>query len=133
MLIDRSLVERVAERHGPDDFRDMDYRAVFAALLAVPADTALDVVAERLTGTPLRVLRELTEGIERLTPDAADITVSLARLDARRLEQRIAEIRDAMRRAPREQQDVLMRERMDLEAELRRLLPIRMPRSKPRE
>jgi DNA primase len=133
MLIDRSLVERVAERHGPDDFRDMDYRALFAALLAVPADTALDVVAERLTGTPLRVLRELTEGIERLTPDAADITVSMARLDARRLEQRIAEIRDAMRRAPREQQDVLMRERMDLEAELRRLLPIRMPRSKPRE
>jgi DNA primase len=132
MLVDRALVERVAERHGPDDFRDPDLRAIYAALLAVPADASVDAVAESLEGGALRLLRELAEDAVGESPDTADVTLGLARLDARRLEARIDELREAMAQAPRERQDALLRELVELESDVRRLLPIRMPRGKPR-
>ena len=63
----------------------------------------------------------------------ADVGLSLDRLDARRIESRIDEIRAEIGRATtREAMDMLLRERLDLETELRRLLPIRSPRAKPK-
>ena len=63
----------------------------------------------------------------------ADIGLSLDRLDARRIETRIDEIRAELGKATsREAMDLLLRERLDLETELRRLLPIRSPRAKPK-
>lgn len=132
MLTDRDLVERVAERHGPADFRDPEYGAIFSALLHAGHDDSLDVVAESLAPSALQVLRQLTEERDILPAQAADISMSLARLDARHLEARIDEIIAAMRVGSIDEQNALMRERMELEHELRRLLPIRSPRGKPR-
>ena len=132
MLADRDLVERVAERHAPSDFRDPNYGAIFAALLDARHDDPLDVVAETLDDTPLRVLREMTEAVDVLPLEAADVTMSLARLDARPIEARIDEIISAMRVGGPEEQNTLMRERLELEVELRRLLPLRSPRGKPK-
>jgi len=132
MLTDRGLAERVAERHAPVDFREPSYRALFQALLDADLDDDLEQIAGRLDALALRTLRELTE---RESADAlqTDIRLSLERLDARRLETRIDEILvEIVRTDSREAKDQLMRERLDLETELRRLLPIRSPRAKPK-
>jgi DNA primase len=131
MLVDRGVAERVAERHPPDSFRDARYREVFEALLHAPLDDDLEQVAERLSPESLRLLRELTEagGFDVV---AADIGLNLSKLDARVLEARVDDIRTAMRTATREEHDALMRERLELETEIRRLLPMRSPRGKPK-
>ncbi len=133
MLVDRGLVERIAERHGPDDFREPTYRELFTALLAAHFDDDLEQIAEALAPQALRTLRELTEIADGTETAQTDIGLSLDRLDARRLEARIDAILMEMRETQsREAQDVLLRERIDLEMELRRLLPIRSPRAKPK-
>ncbi len=132
MLADRDVVERVAERHAPSDFREPNYREIFSALLSVGHHDSLEVVAEMLGPDASRVLSELSETGDAHPPEASDLSLSLARFAARRVEARIDEIREAMRHATPESQDVLMRERLELEVELRRLLPIRSPRGKPR-
>ena len=132
MLADRGIAERVAERHPPSSFRHAQYGALFAALLDAPMNEDLDQVADRLASDALIVLRELTDGAVAIHVEASDISLSLSKLDARVLEFRVDEIREAMRTATREAQDALMKERLELEAEIRRLLPIRSPRAKPK-
>lgn len=132
MLVDRDLVERVAERHAPPEFRDPNYRAIFAALLEAGHNDALDEIAGTLPLGAVQVLRELTEIGQVLPLEAADVSLSLARLDARRLETRIDEIRAAMGIASLEEQEALMREQTELVKEVGRLLPIRSPRGKPK-
>ncbi len=130
MLVDRDLVERIAERHGPADFREPNYGAIFAALLEGGHADPLDAVAARLPASAVAALRNLTDSGEAHPPEASDISLSVARFDARRLEARIEEILRILPTVSPREQDVLMRERMDLEAEWRRLLPIRSPRGK---
>ncbi|HEY0928393.1 MAG TPA: DNA primase [Gemmatimonas sp.] len=132
MLFDRGVAERVAERHPPESFRNPAYRELFGVLLDIPFDEDLEQVASYLSEDAIRVLRDLTEG-SPFEAEAADITLSLTKLDARVLEDRIDEILEAMRGTDdRGEKDTLMRERLELETELRRLLPIRSPRTKPR-
>jgi len=133
MLSDRGLAERIAERHGPADFREPTYREVFQAFLDADHRDDLEQIAERLAPQALRTLRELTESAVSNDGMQADIGLSLDRLDARRIESRIDEIRAAIGKATTgEAMNVLLRERLDLETELRRLLPIRSPRAKPK-
>ncbi|WP_411282541.1 DNA primase [Gemmatimonas sp.] len=132
MLADRGIAERVSERHPPSSFRHAQYGALFAALLAAPMSDDLDQIADRLAPDALTVLRELTDGAVAISVEASDIGLSLSKLDARVLEYRVDQIREAMRTATREAQDALMKERLELEAEIRRLLPIRSPRAKPK-
>ena len=133
MLIDRSLVERVAERHGPDAFRDARYRAVFHALLSAGHEADLDAIAEHLDPQPLQALQDLTNTAKGDATEAAlDVSMSLARLDARPLETRSDDIMAEMSRASPARQIELTKELMELGRELRRLLPIRSPRAKPK-
>ena len=125
MLSSHDWVERIAERHAPADFRDANYGAIFAALRAAGHAATLDDVAAMLPPDALDTLRELTDSGPL---EATDVTLSLDRIAARRIESRIEEIRSAMGIVLPEAQKVLMRERMDLEPELRRLLSIRSPR-----
>ena len=129
MLVDRGVAERVAERHPPETFRDARYRELFDVLLNAPLDDDLEQIAERVAAEALKVLRDLTDA-GQYDLEAADIGLNLSKLDARVLELRVDEIREAMRTASREEQDALMRERLELEAEIRRLLPMRSPRGK---
>lgn len=131
MMVDRGVAERVAERHPPPTFRDVRYRELFDALLHAPLEDDLEQIAERLTPNGLRALRELTEA-GAYDGVAADIGLNLSKLDVRLLETRVEEIRVAMRAATREEQDALMRERLELEAEIRRLVPMRSPRGRPK-
>ncbi len=132
MLADRGIAERVAERHPPSSFRHAQYGALFAGLLGAPVSDDLGQIADRLTPDALEVLRELTDGAVAINVEASDIGLNLSKLDARVLEIRVDEIREAMRTATRDAHDALMKERLELEAEIRRLLPIRSPRAKPK-
>lgn len=130
MLVDRDLVERLAERHAPSDFREPNYGAIFGALLEGGHADPLDAVAARLPASAVAVLQELTDSGDAHPPEASDVSLSVARFDARRLEARIEEILRIMPTVSPAEQDVLMRERLDLESKWRRLLPIRSPRGK---
>lgn len=132
MLIDRSLAERIAERHGPASFRDADYRALFDALLKAAPDDDLASIAERLAPGPLDRLRDLTNGLDTTNLAALDVSMSLAKMDARPLEARLDQLHDEMRNGTADAQNALMRELVDLQTELRRLVPMRSPRGKPR-
>ncbi|MBL0939802.1 MAG: DNA primase [Gemmatimonadaceae bacterium] len=132
MLADRGMAERVAERHPPDSFRDARYRVIYDVLLHAPLDEPLDRIAEQLGADVLRAMRDLIEGAP-FDAEAADIGLSLSKLDVRALETRKDEVLDAMRRTDdRETLDRLMRERLELETEIRRILPMRSLRSRPR-
>ncbi len=130
MLVDRDLVERIAERHGPADFREPSYGAIFSALLEGGHAEPLDSVAARLSSGALAALRELTETGDVHPPEASDISLSMARFDARPIEARIEEILRIMPTVSADEKNVLLRERVVLDAELRRLLPMRSPRGK---
>jgi len=132
MLADRGIAERVAERHPPSSFRHAQYGALFAAFLDAPVSDHLDQVADRLAPDALAVLRELTDGSVAINVEASDIGLSLNKLDARVLEIRVDQIREALLAATGPAYDTLMKERLELEAEIRRLLPIRSPRAKPK-
>lgn len=127
MLADRVVAEQVAERHPPDTFRHPVYRELFAALLNASAEEPLDQLTERLSDDAVRVLVQLTEGTP-VGPEGADLPWFLDRLDARQLEARVDAIREAMPQASREEYDALMKERLELEAEMRRLKPVRAAR-----
>ncbi len=132
MLVDRALVERVAARYSPSVFRDETYRAIFEELRKHGHAYPLDAIADALPPTALRVFQELIESSQSLPLEAADVTLSLLRLDARPLEERIDELRIAMSTAPPNEYDAMMQELTQLQREVRTLLPIRSPRGKPK-
>jgi DNA primase len=132
LLDNRALVERVAERYAVDEFRDPRYRGIFAALLASAQDDDLEVIAARVPDVSLAAYRELVNGADADFALGADVELSLAKFEARRIESHILAIRMAMENATREEQDALMRERLELEKGLRQLVPVRSTRSRVR-
>ncbi|MEP6832620.1 MAG: hypothetical protein ABJB74_04460, partial [Gemmatimonas sp.] len=132
MLADRGLVERIAERHGPADFRDARYSALFGVLLMVGPDEGLDQIAERVDDHTADVLRELSERREGQKPEAVDVELNLAKLDARPIDQRLEEIKREMGSAVPERQIALQVEERDLMLERKAILPVRAPRAKPK-
>jgi predicted TIM-barrel fold metal-dependent hydrolase len=132
MLADRALVERIAERHGPDDFRDTRYKALFGVLLMAAPDEGLDQIAERVDEDAAAALRELLHRQDGRDSEAVDVQLNMRKLDARNIELRLAELRHDIGDATPEQQLVLRREEMELTQERNKLLPIRSPRGKPK-
>ena len=132
MLADRGLVERIAERHGPSDFRDMRYSALFGVLLMAGPDEALDQIADKVDDETAGVLRELAERREGRRPEAVDVELNLAKLDARPIDLRLDEIQREMSAALPERQTELQIEQKQLMKERKAILPVRAPRAKPK-
>jgi DNA primase len=131
MLTDRDVVERVAERHGPQEFRDADYRALFSALMEAAPDDDLEAIAGRLEPGPLDRLRELTEGLENAEITLSDVALNVGKLDARLLREQCDEIRREMNTADAETKKSLLSQLLSMERELRLLQPMRSPRGRP--
>ena len=132
MIAERSLVERIAARHGPADFRDPRYKALFEVFLMAPHDEGLDQIAERVDEDAAAALRELAHRSDGRDPEAVDVRLNLAKLDVRKIETRLAGLRDEIRHVDPEQQLILVREEMELTQERNKLLPMRSPRGKPK-
>ncbi len=92
MLHHRARVEGIAERVGPDSFRDAGYRAIFAALLELGDDASMEELALRLDADDIELVERLAQDSDALINAQRTIDDSLAQLEARDLEERLAEV-----------------------------------------
>ncbi len=118
MLRERSWVERIAERHGPDGFRDPRYAALFLALLAHGPETELGDV---LTGLP-DDLAALATTLLAVGDAPSDVEWSLMKLQRRAVEERMAELQQRIEEAAGEAKLELMAEKNRLARERQALL-----------
>jgi len=92
MLMQRSRVETIAERVGPDSFRDPRYRGIFAALLKLDEAASMDELGALLDPDQIEIVESLIEDPGALMDVQRTIDDSLAKIQVRDLEDRVAEI-----------------------------------------
>lgn len=119
MLQDRSRVEIIAERVGPDSFRHPGYRAIFATLLRAGGETAFDVLSASLDAESLAVAEELLGGDETLMNAERTIDDSITRLQVRDMEDRLAGIDRLLPLANEHEKEALQQERQELVVQMR--------------
>jgi DNA primase len=119
MLAQRSLVESIAERVGPDSFRNHDLRAIFAALLEVGENATLEELASRLDAETVSVAEELLEDSGAIVDAARTIDDSVAKLNVRAIEERLQEIDGLLSLANSREKDELEEEKKKLVVQMR--------------
>jgi DNA primase len=92
MLQQRTRVENIAERVGPDSFRDGGYRAIFAALLDAGEGASIEEIASRLDPDDVELVERLVQDAAAIVNPQRTIDDSLAQLEVRDLEERLLEI-----------------------------------------
>lgn len=122
MVVDRALVEVIAERHGPEHFRHPGYRELFRAMLSADLDEPLDGIEARLDPEAVESLHAITDGLDAADPTTTDIGMSLRRMDARPLRARSDEIKRLIAVASADEANALLREQLELKKELKQLL-----------
>lgn len=121
MLTSRALIERIAERIGPGEFRDERYREIFERLIAVSPDAVIGDVAAGLTAPSASVFEVLLEEHGAVIDVERTVTDCLARLELRTRKELNAKIqRDLMVATPAET-DRLIAEKQANAEEIRRL------------
>ena len=113
--------EQVVERVGPDSFRDPELRHIFAALVALGADSGAEALAGKLDPDSIELLQELLDEDGGLDHADEAVSGSLALLHERTLSDRMSEIDRELPLANSQEKDELTREKMQLTDELRRL------------
>ena len=113
MLVQRSQVEAIAERIGPDGLRDERYRAIFTALLSAP-DASLGDLAPLLDEESIEIAEQLLEDRAGLMDAQRTIDDSLAQLEVRGMEERLAEIDGLLSLASDQEKAALDEERRQL-------------------
>lgn len=124
MLRDRGWAERIAERHGPESFRDARYGALFAALLAYDATTELADVLRDVHPDLVR----LTETLLAEAEAPSDVDWNLRKLDRRLIEERMAVLQRRIADAEGDEQRLLIQEKDRLARERQALLTPGNPR-----
>jgi DNA primase len=118
MLADRDVVERIAERHAPTDFRDANYRELFSVLLAAGHRDDVEEVGAALSPEAFQVFRELMETGDAHPPESVDLSLVLNQFRKRPLEARIREIMDLMPTRSASEQIELLNEIKRLKTEI---------------
>jgi DNA primase len=118
MLRERSRVEPIAERIGPDSFREPLYREIFAALLEVGEEGSITDLAALLDSDALSIAEEMLEG-ESMTDVQRTVDDSITRLNVREMEEHLNEIDRLLPLASPAEQDGLQQERAKLVAQMR--------------
>ncbi len=94
LLRSRERVERAAERVGPEEFRDPDFRAIFEALVA---DPELAPPPEGLSSEGIRKLEELLGDPQELEHTERMFHESLGQLEDRALQKRKEALENELR------------------------------------
>lgn len=118
MLGERSWVERIAERVGPDAFRDGRYAALFRALLAHAPDTLLSEVLDGLDDS----LHEVVESLLAQVEAPSDVEWSLMKLHRREVEARMEELQGLIALSTGDEQRAFMTQKAELARERQALL-----------
>jgi len=119
MLAQRSRVDTIAERIGPDSFRDSRYRAIFAALLSAGDGAAMDEIAAMLDPEEIEVVESLVEDAAAIVDPQRTIDDSLAQLEVREMEDRVSEIDRLLPLASEREKETLDEERHKLVLQMR--------------
>ena len=114
MLQERARVEQIAERIGPEAFRESDYRAIFTGLLKIGESGSMLDLAAVLNEDALSVAQELTESGEAQPNVEQTVNDSIARLGLRDIEERIAAISKLLPLANEAERAALEMERHEL-------------------
>lgn len=119
MLFVRTRVEQITERLGEESFRDPEYRAIYQALIAAGPDVTIEELTSNLDEDSVETVEEIIgEGSYQISPEQT-ISDSLAELQARELDGRLAEIDRIAPLASADQIDKLIAEKQELSKELR--------------
>ncbi|MEO5590148.1 MAG: DNA primase [Gemmatimonadaceae bacterium] len=113
MLQDRSKVAAIAERIGPDSFRDPVYRSMFAAMLVQGEDATLASLTEMFDAEAIGVTEELLSGPEREHVEQT-INDSIMKLEVREVEERLTAIDRLLPLASDEERESLQLEKQRL-------------------
>jgi hypothetical protein len=119
MLSQRARVETIAERVGPDSFRDPRYRAIFSALLASGDSATMDEIFPVLNAEQIEVVESLIEDPTAILDVQRTIDDSLAKLEVRDMEDRLAEVDRLLPLATKKEKDALDEERRKLVEQMR--------------
>jgi DNA primase len=119
MLALRSRVATIAERIGPDSFRDPSYRAIFTALLSAGDGATMDDLALILDAEEIEVAEALLEDPGALVDPQRTIDDSLAQLEVRGMEDRVSEIDGLLPLASEREKKALDEERQQLVVQMR--------------
>ena len=119
MVTIRSRVEQIAEKLGPESFRDPVYRAIYNALIAADPDATVEELSTALDEEAIGVLEDiLAEGAFQIDPERT-ISDSLATLRARDLSERAAELDRIIPLVEGAQKDQLIAEKVAIRDELK--------------
>ena len=119
MLAQRSRVDTIAERIGPDSFRDSRYRAIFSALLSAGESADIHEITATLDPEELEVVESLVEDPLALVDPQRTIDDSLAQLEVRDMEDRVSEINRLFPLASEREKQALDEERQQLVLQMR--------------
>ncbi len=110
MLHHRAEIEPIAERVGPEEFRDPMYRAIFAGILQLGSEcTVADLVAA-VDEAAVPALEALVAEQNAVLDVRRTIDDAVARIQVRRVEERLREINRLLPLAAEDQKDALLRE-----------------------
>jgi DNA primase len=121
MVTSRAMVERIAERIGPGEFRDERYREIFERLAAVSPDVAIGDVAMALSAPSQSVLETLLEEQGAVIDVERTVNDCLAKLELRTRKELNDKLQRQLEVASPEDADRLIAERQANKREMRRL------------
>lgn len=92
MLLQRARVETIAERIGPDSFKDPLFNEIFSALLQSDAEESVEQLAVHLSREAIAAVEELVRDGGAQLDVQRTVDDSLARLNVREMEDRLLAI-----------------------------------------
>ena len=121
MLKQRSLLERLTERVGPDSFHEPRYREIFATLLDPGPERSVQELAAVMTQPAVEMMQSLLGEPDAIQDLDRTVEHSLARLDERQLARRNREIDRLISMAGADEKNQLMQEKTSNRREIARL------------
>ena len=121
MLTSRVMVERIAERIGPGEFREPGYREIFERLIAVEPDTLMGDVAAGLSTPSIPVFESLLAATDSIVNVERTVSNCLAQLELRSRRELSARIQRDLKVATPAETDRLIAEKQANAEEIRRL------------
>jgi DNA primase len=119
MLHQRSQVEAIAERIGPDSFRHPLYRQIFSALLEHGGDAPVDELANDLDADALDETQEMMSDSQGIMDMQRTIDDSITQLHVIEMERRLTEIDNLIPIASEAEKETLQKEKQQLVMQMR--------------
>jgi hypothetical protein len=119
MLQQRSQVEAIAERIGPDSFQNSMYRQIFSALLEHGEEASMDELANDLDADALDEAQEMLSESEGIVDMQRTIDDSITQLHVLEMEHRLTEIDGLLPLANEKERDALQQEKHQLVMQMR--------------